>query len=133
MNVAGLLLTRSAQRSAEVALRGVLGASRMEIVRQMLVESLMLSLLGGLAGIALAVAILQGTIRFLPETLPRLNEVSLNGTVLAFAVGLSVLTGLLFGVLPAVRIRGWIRRWRCARGHGRLQAAVFNIGCRRGW
>jgi putative ABC transport system permease protein len=76
----------------------------MEIVRQMLVESLLLSLLGGLAGIALAMAILQGTIRFLPETLPRLNEVSLNGPVLAFAVGLSVLTGLLFGVLPAVRI-----------------------------
>jgi predicted permease len=104
VNVAGLLLTRGGQRSAEVALRGVLGASRMEIVRQMLVESLVLSLLGGLAGIALAMAILKGTIRFLPETLPRLNEVSLNGPVLAFAVGLSVLTGLLFGVLPAVRI-----------------------------
>jgi putative ABC transport system permease protein len=104
VNVAGLLLTRSVQRTAEVALRGVLGASRMEIVRQMLVESLMLSLLGGLAGIALAMAILKEAIRFLPETLPRLNEVSLNGTVLAFAVGLSVLTGLLFGVLPAVRI-----------------------------
>ncbi len=104
VNVAGLLLARSAQRSAEIALRGVLGASRMEIVRQMLVESLTLSLLGGLAGISLATAILQGTIRLLPQTLPRLNEVSLNGPVLAFAVGLSVLTGLLFGVLPAVRI-----------------------------
>ena len=104
VNMAGLLLTRGARRSAEVALRGVLGASRMEIVRQMLVESLLLSLLGGLAGIALATTILQGAIRFLPETLPRLNEVSLNGPVLAFAVGLSVLTGLLFGVLPAVRI-----------------------------
>jgi predicted permease len=104
VNVAGLLLTRSAQRTAEVALRGVLGASRMEIVRQMLVESLLLSLLGGLAGVAFAMAILQGAIRFLPETLPRLDQVSLNGPVLAFAVGLSVLTGLLFGVLPAVRI-----------------------------
>ena len=104
VNMAGLLLTRSARRSAEVALRGVLGASRVEIVRQMLVESLMLSLLGGLAGIAFATAILQGSIRLLPETLPRLNEVSLNGPLLAFAVGLSVLTGLLFGVLPAVRI-----------------------------
>jgi predicted permease len=104
VNVAGLLLTRGAQRNAEVALRGALGASRMEIVRQMLVESLLLSFLGGLAGIALAMSILQGSIRFLPETLPRLNEVSLNGPVLAFAVGLSVLTGLLFGVLPAVRI-----------------------------
>ena len=104
VNVAGLLLTRGAQRSAEVALRGVLGATRMEIVRQMLVESLTLSLLGGLAGIALSTAILQGAVRFLPETLPRLNEVSLNGPALAFAVGLSLLTGLLFGVLPAVRV-----------------------------
>jgi predicted permease len=104
VNVAGLLLTRGAQRRAEVALRGVLGASRMEIVRQMLVESLLLSLLGGLAGIALATAILQGAVRVLPETLPRLNEVSLNGPALTFAVGLSLLTGLLFGVLPAVRI-----------------------------
>jgi predicted permease len=104
VNVAGLLLTRGAQRSAEVALRGVLGASRMEIVRQMLVESLLLSFLGGLAGIALATAILQGAVRVLPETLPRLNEVSLNGPALTFAVGLSLLTGLLFGVLPAVRI-----------------------------
>jgi predicted permease len=104
VNVAGLLLTRSAQRTAEVALRGVLGASRTEIVRQMLVESLLLSLLGGLAGVALAMTILQGSLRFLPDTLPRLNEVSLNSPVLAFAVGLSILTGLLFGVLPAVRI-----------------------------
>jgi predicted permease len=104
VNVAGLLLTRAAQRSAEVALRGVLGASRLQIVCQMLVESLLLSLLGGLAGVALARAILQVAIRFLPETLPRLNEVSLNGPVLAFAMGLSVLTGLLFGVLPALRI-----------------------------
>jgi putative ABC transport system permease protein len=104
VNVAGLLLTRGAQRSAEVALRGVLGASRMEIFRQMLVESLLLSLLGGLAGIALATAILQGAVRVLPETLPRLNEVSLNSPALTFALGLSLLTGLLFGVLPAVRI-----------------------------
>jgi len=104
VNVAGLLLARSSRRSGEIALRGALGASRMEIVRQMLVESLMLSLFGGLAGVIFAEAILKGMIRFLPETLPRLSEASLNGTVLAFAVGISVLTGLLFGVLPALRI-----------------------------
>ena len=104
VNVAGLLLARSSRRTGEIALRGALGASRLEIVRQMLVESLLLSLLGGLAGVVLAQAILKGMIQFLPETLPRLSEVSLNGTVLAFAVGLSVLTGLLFGVLPALRI-----------------------------
>jgi predicted permease len=104
VNVAGLLLARGAQRSGEVALRGALGASRMEIVRQMLVESLLLSLLGGGAGVLFAEMILKGVVRFLPDTLPRLNEVSLNGTVLAFAVGISMLTGLLFGILPAMRI-----------------------------
>ena len=59
----------------------------------MLVESLLLSLIGGLAGVVLAEALLKGLVQFLPQNLPRLDEVSLNGTVLAFAVGLSVLTG----------------------------------------
>jgi predicted permease len=104
VNVAGLLLARSSRRTGEIALRGALGASRLEIVRQMLVESLLLSLLGGLAGVVLAQAILKGMIQLLPGTLPRLSEVSLNGTVLAFAVGVSVFTGMLFGVLPALRI-----------------------------
>jgi len=130
VNVAGLLLARSARRSGEVALRGALGASRMEIVRQMLVESLMLSLLGGLAGVTLATAILKGVVRFLPESIPRLHEVSLNGAVLAFAVGISVLTGLLFGVLPALRIsrmdpalamRDGTRTVTGGRGQHRLQ------------
>jgi predicted permease len=130
VNVAGLLLARSARRSGEVALRGALGASRMEIVRQMLVESLLLSLLGGLAGVTLAEALLKGLVQFLPQTLPRLNEVSLNSEVLAFAVGLSVLTGLLFGILPALRIsrldpalalRDGTRTVAGGRGQHRLQ------------
>lgn len=104
VNVAGLLLARSAQRTGEVALRGALGATRADIVRQMLVESLLLSLLGGTAGIILAELLLKGLVQLLPNTLPRLSDVSLNGTVLAFAVGLSLLTGLLFGILPALRI-----------------------------
>jgi putative ABC transport system permease protein len=104
VNVAGLLLARSAQRTGEVALRGALGATRAAIVRQMLVESLLLSLLGGTAGIILAELLLKGLVQLLPNTLPRLSDVSLNGTVLAFAVGLSLLTGLLFGILPALRI-----------------------------
>jgi len=106
VNVAGLLLARGARRTAEIALRAALGASRLEIIRQMLAESLLLSLLGGLTGILLAEALLHGAVRFLPASLPRLSEISLNPEVLAFAVGLSVLTGLLFGILPALRVSG---------------------------
>jgi putative ABC transport system permease protein len=133
VNVAGLLLARGARRTGEIALRAALGASRVEIVRQMLVESLLLSLLGGLAGVTLAEAFLQGALRFLPNDLPRLNEVSLNPQVLAFAIGLAVLTGLLFGILPALRIshldpslalREGTRSVAGGRGQHRLQTVL---------
>ncbi|HET6215472.1 MAG TPA: ABC transporter permease [Acidobacteriaceae bacterium] len=104
VNVAGLLLARGARRSAEIALRGALGASRAEIVRQLLAESVLLALIGGGAGIALAKVILTAVVALLPTAVPRLNEVSLNLPVLMFAVGVSLITGLLFGVLPALRI-----------------------------
>ncbi len=130
VNVAGLLLARGARRSGEIALRGALGASRAEIVWQMLVESLLLSAIGGGLGVALAAGLLKGLVQFVPQSLPRLNEVSLDGGVLAFAIGLSVLTGLLFGVLPAVRIsrlepalslRGGMRSVLGERSQHRLQ------------
>lgn len=100
-NVAGLLLARIAQRRAEFGLRTAIGASRGEITRQVLLESLMLAFLGGGAGIMLASLLLQGMVRLVPLDIPRLNQVSVNGEVLAFAVAISMLTGLLFGVLPA--------------------------------
>jgi putative ABC transport system permease protein len=102
-NVAGLLLARASQRHAEFALRTAIGASRGEIIRQMLSESVILSLCGGAAGIALAGGMLKAMVRLLPLEIPRLQQVSVDGGVLAFAIVLSVLTGILFGLLPAWR------------------------------
>ncbi len=105
-NVANLFLVRAEGRQREVAVRSALGAGRGQIARQFLVESLVLGLLGGLAGLGLAF----GGVRLLtwmsPETLPRLNEISLDRTVLAFTLGVSVLSGLLFGLSPVFRVRG---------------------------
>ncbi len=105
-NVANLFLVRSEGRQQEVAVRTALGAARAQIARQFLVESLVLGLLGGLAGFGLAF----GGVRLLtwmgPETLPRLNEIALDPMVLAFTLGISLLSGLLFGLFPVFRVRG---------------------------
>ena len=130
VNVAGLLLVRGARRSGEIALRSALGASRMEIVRQLLAESLMISLLSGLVGVALAAGMLKEVAALFPAALPRLGDASLDLRVLAFAMGVSVSTGILFGVAPALRItqlapalalRDGARTVMGGRGQHRLQ------------
>ena len=93
VNVAGLLLVRSSRRSGEIALRGALGASRSEIVWQLLTESVVLSLISGIAGIAMASGVLKELAVLFPQALPRLRDVSIDLPVLAFALGVSVLTG----------------------------------------
>jgi len=102
-NVMGLLLSRSASRRAEVAIRAALGAGRWRIFRQYLTESLMLALVGCVGGIALA----REGIRFLvaesPAWLPNLHDIAIDRTVLAFATGLSILTGIMFGAFPSLR------------------------------
>jgi len=100
-NVAGLLLTRSSQRRGELAIRSALGATRIQILRQLLVESTVLSLSGGLLGLAATAVILRILPSVLPANLPRLHQIALSGEVMAFAIGLSLITGLVFGVLPA--------------------------------
>jgi predicted permease len=102
-NVAGLLLTRSAARRPELALRAALGAGRLQITRQLLIESLTLSAMGGTIGFALAAVALRIAPRLLPSDLPRLNELALNPRVFVFALAASLVTGLLFGVAPAWR------------------------------
>jgi predicted permease len=102
LNIANLLLARASARQQEMAMRSVLGASRMRLVRQMLTESLLLSGLGGLAGVATAVATMRFILRFVPANIPRLSEVSIDWVVLAFALVISLLTGLLFGLAPAI-------------------------------
>ena len=103
-NVAGLLLARGSARQSELAIRAALGARRREIVLQLLAESLLLSLMGGVAGIALAVFMLRALLHLVPPGIPRVGEASIDGAVLAFSLGVSLLTGVLFGLLPARRL-----------------------------
>ncbi len=103
-NVAGLLLARGSSRQTELAVRAALGASRREITLQLLAESLILSLVGGAAGIFIATAALKGILYFVPQNLPRVDTIAINGPVLAFAIRVSVLTGIVFGLLPARRL-----------------------------
>lgn len=104
-NVANLMLARATARKKEIALRMVLGATRRRIARQLLIESLTLALLGGGLGLALGVAGEKALISLAPPNLPRIDNVSLDLTVLFFTLGLSVLTGLLFGLAPVLQNR----------------------------
>ena len=100
-NVANLLLAKAAARQREIAIRNSLGAGRSRIFRQMLTESLLLSVAGGAAGLLLADATLRAMLALAPANLPRLNQVSLDWRALAFTLGVSVLCGVLFGFAPA--------------------------------
>lgn len=102
-NVANLLLARAATRRKEFAVRAALGASRWRIVRQLLIESLLLSLTGGLLGLLFASWAMSLLQKVAHDTVPRMNAVELNGRVLAFNILASVLTGILFGLAPALR------------------------------
>jgi putative ABC transport system permease protein len=100
-NVANLSLARSIARGREFAIRSALGAARSRLVRQLLVESTVLAVIGGCSGVLLARWSLAGLLFFLPAKLPRLNEVRLDATVMCFSLLVSLGTGLLFGLAPA--------------------------------
>jgi putative ABC transport system permease protein len=102
-NVANLLLARASERQREVAMRLALGAGRWRIVRQLLSESMLLSALGGLAGLLIGVWLTKGLLALASADVPRLNQAGLDSAALLFTAGVSVLTGLLFGVLPALQ------------------------------
>ncbi|MGH9843225.1 MAG: ABC transporter permease [Blastocatellia bacterium] len=107
-NVANLTLARMAVREREIAIRTALGAGRGRLLRQLLTESLMLAVIGGAAGLLLAVWGLDALVAFNPDNIPRLIEVHLNAPVLLFTLGAVVSTGLIFGLVPA---------WQAARGN----------------
>src|SRR5437762_1556338 len=102
-NVANLLLARSAARQKEIAIRSAMGASRTRVLRQMLTESILLSAIGGVAGLVLSIWLTDVLMSMLPEGAPRLEQIGIDYRVLTFALGVSALTGILFGIVPALQ------------------------------
>jgi predicted permease len=103
-NVANLMLARAAGREREMALRGALGASSSRLIQQLLSESVLVGAFAGIAGLLAAATSLQGLVRLLPADTPRLNEISLHWPVFLFAAAASVMTGFLFGLIPALKM-----------------------------
>jgi putative ABC transport system permease protein len=136
-NVASLLLARAATRAREFAVRAALGAGRNRLLRQLLTESTLLSMLGGVLGVLLAWAALRSIRTATALELPRSSEIHLDLGVLGFALALSVLTGLLFGLAPALsafrRDLAAVLQGNLATPRGRFRrglAAPFNVGPR---
>jgi len=102
LNIGSLLLARASGRQQEMAVRAAMGASGGRMIRQMLTESLLLAFIGGIAGLTTAVITLKAVLRFVPANLPRLGEVNIDWKVLGFALLISLATGLLFGLAPAL-------------------------------
>ncbi|MBB5338205.1 ABC transporter permease [Tunturiibacter gelidoferens] len=132
-NLAGLLLVRSIRRRREIAVRLALGASSSTLLWQAILESLVLSISGGIIGLLLAAIALRIGIQALPETLPRIDEIGLDWPVVAFALGLAVVTGVLCGLAPAfAAIRTSVndtlkeggRTGTSGGGHARLRSAL---------
>jgi predicted permease len=133
VNLAGLMLVRAIRRQREIALRMALGARAAALLRQAMLESLVLSLSGGVVGLGLAAVSLRVGRSLLPESLPRINEIALNWKVVGFALLLAVVTGLLCGLAPAfaalrTNVNGTLkdggRSGTTGGGHARLRSTL---------
>lgn len=103
VNLANLMLARSSARRREMAIRLALGASRWRLIIQLLTESLLLSFIGGALALVVIAVLLKGFVQFIPADIPRLNEIEINLTILGFVFLVSTITGLLFGLVPAMQ------------------------------
>jgi predicted permease len=131
-NVANLMLVRAEGRQRELALRAALGASWSDIAREMLTESIVLGLLGGALGLALAYGAVRALISMAPSHLPRLNEISVDPAVILFTFGAALLTGVLFGMIPVIKFAGpriahELRGGGRASSHSREQHRARNV------
>lgn len=131
-NVANLQLARSTARAREISLRAALGAGRARLVRMLVVESVLLSLAGGAAGLALAEALVRVVVSLGPRTIPRLAEVALDVPVALFAFGVAVVVGVLFGLAPALSASGGRTLVDALREGGRTGSAASGVRLRQG-
>lgn len=136
VNIANLLLARASSRKREMAIRSALGAGSWRLLRQLLVENLLLAGIGGALGIAMAGGVLRVILARAPADLPRLDDVHLDGRALLFTLTVSVFAGLLFGILPSWRLsrlephegmQSGNRTSTEARGSGRLRSALVTV------
>src|SRR4029077_16347872 len=102
-NIANLLLARATARRKEMAIRAALGAGRWRIARQLLTESLLLAIVGGGLGLVIARLAMKLILYVSPTAIPRSREITLDWRVLAFTLGVSLVTGILFGLVPAIQ------------------------------
>jgi putative ABC transport system permease protein len=102
-NVASLMLARGSSRQKELSVRAALGAERSRLIRQLLVEALMLALFSTALGLAVAWGTVKVLVAAAPAAVPRIDELTIDGTVLGFALALSLVSALLFGLLPAIQ------------------------------
>ncbi|HEY2896391.1 MAG TPA: ABC transporter permease, partial [Gemmatimonadaceae bacterium] len=134
VNVANLMLARAVMREREFAVRAALGGGRGRLVRQLVTESLVLAAVGAMLGILLGWLAVRGLVAAMPSGIPRAEEISMSGRVLMFALGISIGTGLLFGLIPAFRatkagvsqstVAGAGRRATAGVSHLRLSGAL---------
>jgi predicted permease len=131
-NVANLFLARGSSRGREIAVRVAMGASRVRLIRQLLTESMLIALAGGTLGLAVASLGLGSLLALAPRSLPRLSDIRLDGWIFAFTFLISILTGAVFGIAPALYVTKTNLSETLKEGEGRASAGAGRARLRQG-